>query len=180
MKRSYVSAAILMTLFVVASAWAGPLDAVAPYVGGEWRIDGAWKDGNPLQARATYEWSVGKKFIIAKTFVGEPNKAYQRYTTIFGEQDGKLMAWGFVFDGHHDVSEFKIDGKRLHSDKPMPAADGSKGSTLHQSIEMTEPNQFKWIVSIESKGEDKPIMDGVWVRSAEVSKDAKVVFPKLE
>jgi hypothetical protein len=169
-----------MTLFVVASAWAGPLDAVAPYVGGEWRIDGAWKDGTPLQARATYEWSVGKKFIIAKTFVGEPNKAYQRYTTIFGEQDGKLMAWGFVFDGHHDVSEFQIDGKRLHSDKPMPAADGSKGSTLHQSIEMTEPNQFKWIVSIESKGEDKPIMDGVWVRSAEVSKDAKVVFPKLE
>lgn len=181
MKRFFsIGAFLLLSLLAIGSAWAGPLDSVAPYVGGEWRIDGAWKDGTPLTARATYEWSVGKKFIIARTFIGEPGKQYQRYTTIFGEDNGKLMAWGFVFDGHHDVSEFKIDGKRLHSDKPMPAADGSTGSTLHQSIEMTEPNQFHWVVSIESKGEDKPVMDGVWIRSTEPTKDATVKWPKLE
>src|SRR4051812_47154159 len=100
MRRSYLAGAIVvLTLAFVGSGWAGPHDAVAPYVGGEWRINGAWKDGNQLQARATYEWGVGKKFIIAKTFVSGANKEYQRYTTIFGEQDGKLMAWGFVFDG---------------------------------------------------------------------------------
>jgi hypothetical protein len=180
MKRSYLAGALLILSMVVGTGWGGPLDAVAPYVGGEWRINAAWKDGNPLQARSTYEWGVGKKFIIAKTFVGEPTKQYQRYVTIFGEQDGKLMAWGFVFDGHHDVSEFKIDGKRLHSDKPMPAADGSKKSILHQSIELTEPNRMHWLVSIETNGQDKPVMDGEWVRSTEVTKDAKLVWPKVE
>lgn len=182
MKRSYhIGAFCFSLLLVVGSAWAGPLDALAPYVGGEWRIDGSWKAGNPIHARTTYEWGVGKKFIIARTFVtDEKGASYQRYNTIFGEQDGKLLAWGFVFDGHHDVSEFKLDGKRLYSQKPMPAADGSKGSILHQSIELTQPNRSHWLVSIETNGEDKQIMDGTWVRSADVTKDANVVWPKSE
>jgi len=183
MKRSYqIGAFYFALLLLVGSGWAGPLDALAPYVGGEWRIDGAWKDGNPIHARTTYEWGVGNKFIVAKTFVAdEKGVAYQRYCTIFGEENGKLMSWGFVFDGHHDASEFKLDGKRLYSDKALPAADsGKSSSTLHQSIEMTEPNKLHWLVSIETDGKDKPIMDGQWIRSADVSSDWRIVWPKSE
>src|SRR5947207_2337234 len=112
-----------------------PLQAIAPYVGGEWKINATWAGGNPLQARAVYEWGVGKKFVNAKTFVTTEKGEYQRYETIFGVKDGKLTAWGFVFDGHVDVTEFSVDGKKLSGSRAMKTADGGMG-TLHQSIEL--------------------------------------------
>ena len=31
-----------------------PLNSLVPYLGGEWKIKGAWKDGNPLRSAAKY------------------------------------------------------------------------------------------------------------------------------
>src|SRR3954465_4723342 len=64
---------------------------VEPYIG-QWHIAAKWSDGNPLDARASYEWGLNKKFAVAKTFVKQPDGSeYQRYETIFGDEDGKLV-----------------------------------------------------------------------------------------
>jgi hypothetical protein len=112
-----VSLCIGITLLAASGARAGELvqKTLSDFVGGEWRINGAWKDGAPIQGREVFEWGVGKQFIICKTFLATPKGEYQRYETIFGEQDGKLMAWGFTYDGHMDATEFNVDQKKMSS-----------------------------------------------------------------
>jgi hypothetical protein len=142
------------------------IEPIVPYLGGEWRIKATWAGGNALEAREVFEWGVGKKFISCKTFVSQPEGGeYQRYETIFGARDGKLTAWGFVFDGHTDVTEFHVNGKNLSSTKPM-----AEGGTLHQSIELVEPNKFHWVVSVEKDGKNQQVMDGYWIREASASR----------
>ncbi|MGH7179066.1 MAG: hypothetical protein ACREJC_16935 [Tepidisphaeraceae bacterium] len=143
-----------------------PLQSVVPYIGGEWRINGAWSDGRAIKARETFEWGVGKKFIVCKTFVAKPDGGeYQRYETIFGAQDGKLMVWVFTFDGHTESGPWQIDGKKLFGTRQLHAADGSSGGTVHQSIELVEPNKFRWLVAIEKDGKTDQVIDGVWERT---------------
>ena len=152
-----------------AAANEAALAAVAPYIG-EWRIKAKWAAGNDLEGREVFTWGVGKKFVHCKTFVNKPDGGgeYQRYETIFGAKDGKLMAWAFTFDGKADLDEFKIDGKRLYTSKPMAAQDGGTG-TLHQSIELVDPNKFRWLVSFEKDGKTQPLMDGMWIREGSSS-----------
>jgi hypothetical protein len=178
---SLMSLFIGITLLTVArSAPAGEVleKMLANYVGGEWRIDGAWTDGAPIHGREVFEWGVGKQFVICKTFLATPKGEYQRYETIFGEEDGKLMAWSFTYDGHADAMEFKVDGRKMSSAKPMPdATDGQ--TTLLQSVEMIEPNKFQWKVAAQKPGELKPLMDGTWIRSADTSAEKPtIVWPK--
>jgi hypothetical protein len=142
------------------------LDVVAPYVGGEWKINAIWSGGNALQAREVFTWGPGKKFVICKTFVSTPQGEYERYETIFGEQDGKLMTWAFTVDGEVNIVPFAVEGKKLSSSRPIQTADGKDGGTLHQSVEQTSPNQFRWLVSIEKDGKTNQIMDGTWIRDA--------------
>lgn len=171
---------IALLFVVLASSWAAapttapskadPLQALVPFIG-EWKIDTTWKDGNPLKARDVYEWGVGKKFIVAKTFVQKPDGTeYQRYETIFGVQDGKLMAWEFVFDGKTDSMEFQVDGKKLVCAKPMDAPAGKPKVILHQSLELVDANSFRWKVAIEQDGKMNELMDGTWVRESSAAK----------
>ena len=99
-----------------------------------------------------------------------PKGEYQRYENIFGVQDGKLTSWAFVVDGEVVISEFKIDGKKLSSSRTM---EGDKPGVLHQSIELVEPNKFRWLVSIEQDGATKELMDGFWIREASSSATAE-------
>lgn len=145
---------------------ADPLTALTPYVGGEWKIKGTWKDGSPIEAREVFDYGIGKKFITCKTFVNAPKGEYQRYENIFGVQDGKLMSWAFVYNGEVAISEFKIDGKKLSSSRTVS---GDKPGVLHQSIELVEPNKFRWLVSMEQDGQTKELMDGMWIREASAS-----------
>jgi hypothetical protein len=144
-----------------------PLQVLAPYVGGEWKIKGAWSDGSPLEAREIFGWGVGKRFVSCKTFVSKPGSGeYQRYETVFAVgEGGKIVGYGFVYDGHVQVTEFKVDGKKMTGERPMKAADGGEG-TLRQSIEQIEPNKLRWTVAFEKDGKVQPMMDGVWVREA--------------
>src|SRR5256885_8498475 len=104
------------------------LDEVTPLIGGQWKIKANWTGGEPLDARAVYEWGIGKKFIEARTYVNAPEGEYQRYLTMFGVQDGKLHAWQFTFDGHADQLDFSIDGKKLSSARTMKSANGGGDS----------------------------------------------------
>jgi hypothetical protein len=144
-----------------------PLQVLAPYVGGEWKINAKWSDGSPLEAREIFEWGVGRRFVTCKTFVSKLGGGeYQRYETIFGVgEGGKIVAHGFVYDGQVQVTEFKLDGKKLTGERPMKASDGGDG-TLRQSVEQIEPNKFRWIVAFVKDGKVSPMMDGVWVREA--------------
>ena len=174
-----VSLCIGITLLAASGARAGELvqKTLSDFVGGEWRINGAWKDGAPIQGREVFEWGVGKQFIICKTFLATPKGEYQRYETIFGEQDGKLMAWGFTYDGHMDATEFNVDQKKMSSRKPMPGA--QDGQILLQSVEMVESNKFQWKVATEKDGQVKELMDGMWIRSREASAEKlPIVWPK--
>ena len=58
-----------------------PLGAVAPFIGGEWHIDGKWVNGESLKARETFEWGLAKKFIEVRTYVSKSDGSgeYERY-----------------------------------------------------------------------------------------------------
>jgi hypothetical protein len=144
------------------------LAKVTPLIGGEWRIKATWAAGNPLEARAIYSWGIGKKFVNAKTFVGTDKGEYQRYESMFGVQDGKLMSWDFVFDGHQHTSTFMIEGNKLSTTRSLGSnKDGEQ--ILHNSIEIVEPNKMHWVATIEQNGQNKPLMDGYWIREASAS-----------
>jgi hypothetical protein len=150
---------------------ADPAQVIAPLaglVGGEWRIKANWHDGTPLDARAVYTWGVGKKFIHAKTFVNAPEGEYQRYETVFGGEDGKLKAWQFAVDGHFTAMDFTVDGKKFSNSRTMPGA--KAGDTLHQSLEIVEPNKLHWIVKFERDGKVQPLIEGDWIRDASASR----------
>jgi hypothetical protein len=149
-------------------------ELMAPLVGGEWRIEATWSNGDKLKARATYAWNLGKNFVTAKTYPMTPDgKEYQRYETIFGMKDGKLWGWSFVYDGTSDEGEWTVEGKKISNVKPMKNPSGEVTSKLHQSVEVVEPNKMQWKVAFERGGEMHPIMDGYWVRDpATLASDA--------
>src|SRR5438552_9713750 len=63
----------------------GPLAAVAPFVGGEWHIDGKWVNGESLKAREILTWGLGNKFVEVRTFVSRNDGSgeYERYPGVF-------------------------------------------------------------------------------------------------
>ena len=135
-----------------------PLAPLVEYIGGEWRIDATWSNGQPLRGRQVFEWGVGRKFIVARTFAHGPGGEYQRYHTIYGVEDGKLTAWGFTFEGQVEKVHFTIDAQKLSMSRPI------KGGTLHQSIELRKPHESRWIVELERDGRREQLMDGLWMR----------------
>ncbi|HEY7087323.1 MAG TPA: hypothetical protein VH518_04490 [Tepidisphaeraceae bacterium] len=146
------------------------LSAVAPFVGGEWRIKATWAGGNPLEARAIYDWGLNKKFVVAKTFVKLPEGGeYQRYETIFGDDKGQLMSYGFTFNGEVHVLPMAVDGRTISDEWTV---DGENGSVrIKQRIELLDDNHFHWQVWSAAAGADwKPMMDGTWVRGAASAK----------
>ncbi|HYF52193.1 MAG TPA: hypothetical protein VEJ63_22490 [Planctomycetota bacterium] len=141
------------------------LAALAPLIGGEWRVNAKWASGEPLNARSIYDWGVGKKFVTGKVFVTNPDgKEYQRYESVYGMRDGKLMLWDFSFEGVVDLSEWKLDGKRLYTERLMKSPNGE--SKMVQSIELFEENKFRWIVAFEGGGKKNTLIDATWVRTS--------------
>jgi hypothetical protein len=141
------------------------IKVLVPYIGGEWRINASWSGGQPLEGRQTFDWGIAKKFVVAKTYVkGKDGTEYQRYETFFGVKDKKLAAWGFVFDGHVDVTEFTVEGKKLTGTRPIAGADGAPGGTLKQVIDLVKPDEFRWTVTIERDGQTQTLIDASWMR----------------
>lgn len=140
----------------------GPLVAVAPFVGGEWRIDGNWANGEALKARETFEWGLGKKFVESRTFVARNDGTgeYERYRGIFGVKDDKLVSYNFSYDGTSTVDAVEVQGKVLKITRQVP----DRQMTIRQEIEPTGPDKFKWRVWLDREGKSEQIMDGEWTR----------------
>jgi hypothetical protein len=135
---------------------------------GDWTIDAKWAAGDPLKARQTVSRICNGRFIEAKVFL--PNrdgtKEYQRYQTIWGDQDGKLIQWNFAFDGHtrQDTCEVNADATRIATAWTVKGEDGAEVH-LRQSVEKTPDGNMHWVVQLEQKGQWQTIMDGVWVKA---------------
>jgi hypothetical protein len=141
-----------------------PMAALAPFAG-EWQVDGKWSTGETLQARAVYEWGLNKKILIAKTFVIDKGKEYQRYESIMAWHPEKksLYEITFAFDGH--ISEVLLDTKEkdtirigyapFHEGKPQP---------IRQTLRFTDNDHFVWVVQMQKDNEWTQLIEATWVR----------------
>ena len=145
------------------TAPAARLSILEPLIGGDFRIDAQWKRGGPLKARETYAWGVGRKFIVAKTYVIRPDGTeYQRYETTFGIEEGQLIAYAFTADGEFQRIPVKVDGTQLVMDSSQ------RGTSIRQTLDLSRPNEIGWKVAVSRRGgEWQEMMDGVWKRAAE-------------
>lgn len=140
-----------------------PLDQL-DWIIGEWTIDTSWIGGPALKGRATYEWTLGGKFMTASTYIDDGKGAeYQRYLSIFGVQDGVLTQWGFVFDGSAKTTTATMDDRTMTIEWSNKSADGTEVK-LKQQVAPIDADSFSWKVWVDQKGEWKPMMDGVWKR----------------
>ena len=142
----------------------GPLAAVAPFVGGEWHIDGKWANGEALKARETFEWGLAKKFVEVRTFVAKNDGSgeYERYRGIFAVKDGKLVSYNFAYDGGNTLDDVSVDGKVIKLKRAVTNVDVP--TVILQEIERTGDDTFRWRVWLERDGKKDQIMDGEWKR----------------
>ena len=89
---------------------------------------------------------------------------YDRYYTLFAVQDGKLMAYHFVFDGTTDFENMTVDGNKLSSQHTFKSPSGE--TIFNQSVERVAPDRLHWNVTTTKDGQDKQLMDGIWVRQS--------------
>jgi hypothetical protein len=137
------------------------LDALKPYIG-QWKIYAAWTGGAPLEARATYDWGLNRKFIIARTFVKMPDgREHQRYESVFADKDGQLMCHGFVYTGESDIRPWHLKDRKLWNEWTTNGADGT--GKFRQSIELVD-DQIHWLVEREQDGKWEQLMNGRWER----------------
>jgi hypothetical protein len=142
------------------------LALLSKYVGGEWKIQATWSSGEALSARQSFVWGPGKKFIRSAVYVKTPadGTEYMRYETIYGVREGKLIGWGFNFDGTTSEIEMRvISDTALAVDRTMEGAGGKV--TLKQTITLTDDDHFAWKVWTDRDGQQTQLMDGVWIRS---------------
>ena len=141
-----------------------PLASLERFIG-HWTVDGKWSDGNELHARAVYEWGVGKKIIMAKTFVKDKDKEYQRYESVMAWHPEKksLYEITFAFDGaisevvieSKDADTLHIGWEPLHADKP---------SKVRQVIKFLDKDSFRWTVTLKDGDEWKQLIEATWKR----------------
>jgi hypothetical protein len=143
----------------------GPLAAVAPFIGGEWVIDGKWMNGEALKAREVFAWGLANKFVEVRTFVSRNDGSgeYERYRGVFAVKEGKLVSYNFAFDGGNTLDDVTVDGNVLKLRRGVTNVDVP--TVIHQEIERVDNDKFKWRVWLEREGKKDQIMDGEWVRA---------------
>jgi hypothetical protein len=143
----------------------GHLAPVARFVGGQWMIHGHWSNGEELRARSIYEWGIANKIIVAKTYVMNGDKEYQRYEGILTWHPKKksLVQFSFAYNG--DLSETIMDAK----DKDTiyvgwtPYNDGQPAN-VRQILKFKDDNSFVWTVAVKNGDKWEQIMEGTWER----------------
>ena len=141
-----------------------PMTALAPFVG-EWHVDGKWSTGETLKARAAYEWGLGKKILLAKTFVMDKDKEYQRYESImaWNPQRKSLYEITFSFDG--TISEVLLESKErssIHIGYTPFYAD--RPEKVRQILRFTDKDHFVWTVQLKQGDDWTQIIEATWVR----------------
>lgn len=141
-----------------------PMAALARFIG-EWHVEGKWDAGEKLKARGVYTWGVNKKIMIAKTFVMDGDKEYQRYEGIMAWNPAKksLYQISFAYDG--SIAETIMETKEkdtvhigftpFHVDRPQP---------IRQTLRFTDNDHFVWNVQMKQGEEWKRLIEATWVR----------------
>jgi hypothetical protein len=144
----------------------GPL---ARFVGGEWVVHGKWTNGEPLQARTTYEWGIANQIIKSKTYVTNPAKGqYQRYEGIFAWHPEKksLVQYSFSFDGHLTETIVEVvDPDTIHVGwKPF---ESGRDTPIRQVLKFEGKDQFVWTVLMKDKDNWKKLIEATWERKGQ-------------
>lgn len=143
-----------------------PLACLDRFIG-EWEVEGKWSDGNPLKARTVYQWGLGKKILVTKTFVRDGEKEYQRYEGIFAWHPKKkcLFQTSYAYNG--DITEVLIeqaDNDTFHIGY-KPFRDGEPAK-VRQILKITGKDSFVWTVSLQAGDEWKQLIEATWHRKA--------------
>jgi len=158
------------------TTWVGAADDVAdapaalqPLAAlvGEWTLDGNWSNGEALMARETMEWGLNRKFINVRTWVtrNDGSGEYERYQSVYGVKDGKIVLYNFAYDGDSSVDEVKVNGKVIDIRRKAKTPDGAE-MVIRQEIEPDGKDKFRWRIWLDRDGNSQQIMDGVWVRKS--------------
>jgi hypothetical protein len=141
-----------------------PMALLARFVG-EWNVDAKWSTGESLKARGVYQWGLDKKLLIAKTFVTDMDKEYQRYESIFTWHPGRKSLYEITFSFDGSISEVLIETKEkdtlhigytpFHADKAQP---------IRQTIRFTDNDHFVWVVQMQKGTEWMQLIEATWVR----------------
>ena len=132
---------------------------------GEWVVDAKWASGQPLKARNVITWGLDKKILLAKTFVMDGDREYQRYEAVMAWHPEKksLYEITFAFDG--SIGEVLIEAKdkdTLHVG--FTPVDPAKPSKVRQVLRFLDNDRFQWIITVQEGQEWKQIMDATWKR----------------
>jgi hypothetical protein len=134
---------------------------------GEWEVDAKWADGNRLQGRTVYAWSLGKKILTTKSFVGKGDKEYQRYEGVMAWHPAKksLFHISFAYDGA--VSETIVENKDNDTIQiGFKSFDPAKPSRVRQTIKFLGKDKFRWTVELKDGEGWKQLIDATWKRKA--------------
>jgi hypothetical protein len=132
---------------------------------GEWSVQAKWATGESLEARGVYEWSLGKRILVTKTFVKDGAKEYQRYEGIMTWHPEKktLYQVSFAYDGNITETVIDLKDKDTMQVGFTPFVEG-KPSNVRQVIRFLNNDQFQWTVSINDGKQWQQIMDATWKR----------------
>jgi len=160
---------VMLSAIEPAQAQSGAADKIAflDRFAGEWAVEGKWTDGNTLNARGVYTWGLGKKIMVAKTFVKDGTKEYQRYEGIMAWHPEKksLFQISFAFDGSlTEVLMEQKDKDTLHIGW-TPFTEG-KPSMVRQTIRFLDGDRFQWVVAIREGEGWKQLIDATWRRTS--------------
>ena len=143
---------------------ANPLVVLSPFIG-EWTVEGMWAGGEKLKARGTYEWGLNRKIIIAKTFVMDGEKEYQRYESIFAMHPQKKSLYEITFGFDGSISEVIIEAKEkdtIHIGYTPFQAD--KPEKIRQTLKFIDKDHFVWNVQMKQGDDWKQLIEATWVR----------------
>ena len=154
---------------------ASPLDALAWTVG-TWRLDGAWSNGSPMRAEATYEVAVGGKFIVVRTRA-EPaggGAMVERDVVLYGVENGQIVQHTFAQDGTvRDVVGLRLDdAATLRFEWSKPGTSGKPPTLLRQELSRDGADGLRWRQFMQIKGEWHTLLDGRFVRTAAAAQPA--------
>lgn len=161
---SLVLAAILCGTAAADRKPTDPLAPLAPFVG-EWVVDGKWASGQPLHARAIYEWSEHHRVIRARTYVRNGDAEYLRYEAVLGWHPRKRTLFEVSFAYNGELSEYRIEP--VGSDTlriGWAPFDGNETPRVRQTIRLQGKDAFLWTVLLKDGDGWKPLIEATWRR----------------
>lgn len=143
-----------------------PMAALAPFVG-EWQVEGKWASGDKLKARGVYAWGLGKKILVAKTFVMDGDKEYQRYEGIMAWHPAKksLYQISFAYDGAITETIMETKEKDTIHIGYTPFHEG-KPQLVRQTLRFTDKDHFVWTVQLKKGEEWTQLIEATWERKS--------------